>query len=216
MWRDLADEELKYFKKLEFDLKKKIKFHGIIMIISYIFIMVILFFTGSIKLKYLFEILEILAINPFMWIFMYIYLKISDLINCISIKGYTKCKDVRILDIVPEDSSKSSDLLANIKISDTGEVIERVMCHNGEKIRKIILEKGLYEEALLIDLKGHRDYYKDKNKKSKDKEENDSDDEFSEVSEALYSEITNNKEDLNKKKKKEDLSNYMVYDLTNL
>ena len=66
MWRDLTDEEIKYFKKLEFDLKKKIKFHGIIMIISYIFIMVILFFTGSIKLKYLFEILEILAINPFM------------------------------------------------------------------------------------------------------------------------------------------------------
>lgn len=218
MWRDLTDDEIKYFKKLVFELKNKIKFHRNIMIISYIVIILILFFTGSFKLKYFFEILEIISINPFMWIFIYIYLKIDDLIKCISIKGYTKCKDVRILDIVPEDSSKSTDWLANIKISDTGEVIERVMCHNGEKIRKMLSEKGLYEEALLIDLKGHREKVKSNDKNSKGKDENQETDELSDFTESMYSSILENNKtnELEIESQKDNLSNYMVYDLTNL
>lgn len=214
MWRDLTDDEIKYFNKLVIELKGKIRFHGIIMIISYVAILLILLFTGSFKLKYTVEVLEILSINPFMWIFIYIFLRINDLINCLSVKGYTKCKDVRILDIVPEDSSKYTSWLANVKISDTGEVVERLMCHNGEKIRKLISEKGLYEEAILIDLKGHRQEVKNKNKHPNEEETND-DENLNEFSEAIYSGIIE-KDKNNDINKKEDISNYMVYDLTNL
>lgn len=196
MWRDLTDEEIKYFKKLVIELKGKIKFHAIIMIISYAVIILMLIATNSIKLKYIFEILEIFAINPFMWIFLYIFFKTEDLIQCISVKGYTKCLDVKILELIPEDSSKSTNWLANIKVSDTGEIKEKIMCHNGAKIKKLISEKGMYEQALLVDLSAKR-----KNKKEENYDEEDNEN------------LMRNNE---LKIEKEDTSNYMIYDLTNL
>lgn len=208
MWRDLTDDEIKYFKKLAEELRGKIKFHAIVMLISYVAILLVLFLTDSIKLRYLFEIVEILSINPFMWIFIYVFVKINNMIDCISVKGYTKCLDVKILELVPEDSSKSTDWLANVKVIDTGDIKEKIMCHNGAKIRKLISEKGMYEQAIIVDLSSKR-----KNKKVKTNSNTEEDD-FNLENNDYYNNINNNNNEL--KVDKEDTSNYIVYDLTNL
>lgn len=152
MWRDLKEEEIKYLDKVVSELKDKIKFHRIVMLLSYVVIFLMLFFSNSFDIKYIFEIMQIIFINPFMWIYIYIHIKIDNQISCISQKGYTKCMDVKILSIVPEDSSKDTNWFADVKIVESGEIMEKIICYNGATINKLISQKGLYHEAILIDL----------------------------------------------------------------
>ena len=109
MWRDLREDEIKYLNKVVLDLKSKLKFHGIVVIVSYIFMVLILALTNSIKLEMLFEIIELFAINPFMWIFVYVFVKVNHQIHCLSEIGYTKCADVKILEL-------ESDVLKILKV----------------------------------------------------------------------------------------------------
>lgn len=156
MWRDLRDDEIKYLNKIVDELKRKIKFHGIIMIISYVIMILIFILSNSIKINMLFELVEFLAINPFMWIFVYVVVNINHQISCLSEKGYTKCADVKILELIPEDSSKNTNWFANVKFIENDELREKVPCYNGDKIQKIINQKGLYSQGIMIELTSNR------------------------------------------------------------
>ena len=156
MWRDLKEDEIKYLDKIVVDLKNRRRFSGIVMIVSYILMVLIIILTGSIKLELLFEILEFLAINPFMWIYVYAAVKINHQIHCLSEIGYTKCADVKILELTPEDSSKDANWFADIKFIENEEIKEKVPCYNGSKINNTINQKGIYSEGILIDLTSNR------------------------------------------------------------
>lgn len=197
MWRDINNDEIKYFNKLILELKKKKRFHRNIMIISYMLLILILILSKSIKVKYVFDLLEILSVNPFMWIYIYIHIKLNHTINCLSVKGYTKCIDAKILEMFPEDSSKSSNWYANIKLIDSGEIKEKIPCHNGRKINRILSKKGLYPEVIVVDLTSKRILEKENKKNNSLKENNNN---------------TLNK-NINFDSKVHD---YLIYDLTNL
>ncbi len=156
MWRDLSKDEIKYLNKVVLDLKKQIKIHGIVMLITYLIMFIILFLTKLIKIEYAFEILELCAINPFMWIFVYVYIKLSHTIYCLSEEGYTKCIDVKVLEMIPEDSSKNTNWYANVKTVDTGDMIENVLCYKEKKTKELLSKKGIYPEVLMIDLASKR------------------------------------------------------------
>lgn len=172
MWRDLKEEEIKYLDKVVVELKDKKKFHRTVMLLSYLAILLMLLFSKSFSYEYIFEIIQIIFMNPFMWIYLYIYIKVEHQINCLSQKGYTKCMDVKILSMIPEDSSKNANWFADVKVVESGDVMEKIVCYNGEKINKLIAKKGLYHEAILIDLTSQ--LKKEKNeKKGKSSDESD-------------------------------------------
>jgi len=158
MWRDLRDDEIKYLNKVVVELRKKRKFHGIIMIISYIVMILLFIVSGSIsmELDMLLEVFEFLAINPFMWIYVYIFVKVNHQIYCLTEKGYTKCADVKILELFPEDSSKNTNWYANVKFIENDEIKDKIPCYNGDKIQKIINQKGLYSQGIMIELTPNR------------------------------------------------------------
>ncbi len=193
MWRDVNNDEIKYFNKIILELKNKKRFHKNIMIISYIVLILVLILSKSIKFRYLFDILEILSVNPFMWIYIYIHIKLNHISNCLSVKGYTKCIDAKILEMFPEDSSKNSNWYANIKLIDSGEIKEKIPCHNGKEINRMLTKKGLYPEVIVVDLTSKRILEKEKNNSLK--EDNN----------------TNKGIDFDCKR-----HDYLIYDLTNL
>lgn len=207
MWRDLKDEEIKYLNKLVLKLENKKKFHRKIMIISYIIIVLILILSKSIKIKYLFEILEVLSINPFMWIYTYIHIQVNHTINCLSEKGYTKCIEAKVLEMFPEDSSKNTNWYANIKLIDSGEIKEKIPCYNGTNINKTLSKTGLYPEVLVIDLNSK------KLLKTKDKIENNFNEDIEENIEHKYYDKSNTN---NEAKFDSKTNNYLIYDLTNI